>query len=321
MPFIGTKLELNITVLLSFALFFYFGTSMFSGSYVIVIAVLYSLLFHISLLVHELSHAVMGRLRGYPVPRIIFYFIGAGTELDGKDPHPKTLKDEFLIGVVGPISNLLLAAMFFGISILFASVFDKGDTGYFFLILAVVNGLIGIYNLIPVYPMDGGRCITRSLVWKITGDHIVSMRYATRFGSFFGILLTGLGMGFLILPLFLGTSLSSSLLIVGIILLIYGLFACISCVAVYRSYLFTRQVRECMRSPSSLWAIGFNDSMIPAEYVISPAMHIKDTATMLRRLQVPTLYVEEENGALVGEVSMSNINEFFRRNGVNIKEA
>lgn len=140
-----------------------------------------TLLFFLSLLAHELSHSLVARTKGIPVEGITLFIFGgvARTRLDAESPG-----DEFQIAGIGPLTSLVIAVLFgllgwlgkqVGWSIAVTGVFDY---------LAYANLVIAIFNLLPGFPLDGGR-VFRSIVWKFTG----SLRKATRIASTGGQLL------------------------------------------------------------------------------------------------------------------------------------
>ena len=137
-----------------------------------------------SVLFHELSHSLVARARGLHVQGITLFIFGGVSNLGGE---ARAAGDEFVVSVVGPLSSLLLAAVFWGLRQGLA----PGDTplgavlGY----LAVVNAGLAVFNLVPGFPLDGGR-VLRSLIWGATHD----LRQATRIAS-----AIGQGVGFLLI--------------------------------------------------------------------------------------------------------------------------
>jgi Zn-dependent protease/CBS domain-containing protein len=129
-----------------------------------------------SVLVHELSHSFVALARGIRVHSISLFIFGGVSNLEGE---AEQAKDEFLISIVGPISSFLLAAVFWVLH----EVFSQGRTpiGAVFGYLAFVNLMLGAFNLVPGFPLDGGR-VLRSAVWAVTGN----MRRATQWASYVG---------------------------------------------------------------------------------------------------------------------------------------
>ena len=150
------------------------------GLYWIVGAVI-SLLFFASVLAHELSHAVVARRFGLKVRDITLFIFGGAATLEGE---PKQPRDEALIAAAGPLTSLAIGAVLFGIDVLVDQQEILAIVGW----LGFINITLGLFNLIPGFPMDGGR-ILHALLWKIRGDRSVATRNAAGVGRLFGYLL------------------------------------------------------------------------------------------------------------------------------------
>lgn len=139
-----------------------------------------------SVVAHELSHALIARRFGVEMKGITLFIFGGVAEMTDEPPSPKA---EFWVAVAGPIASLVVAAVFFAfVSTAELSVAVRGVVGY----LAGINVILALFNLIPAFPLDGGR-ILRSALWQWKG----SLRWATRvtsaIGSGFGFVLIALG--------------------------------------------------------------------------------------------------------------------------------
>jgi Zn-dependent protease/CBS domain-containing protein len=144
------------------------------GTYV-VIGVVSALLLFASVLFHELAHSLVARSLGLNVDSITLFIFGGVSNLASE---PSTARNEFLVAIVGPLSSLVLAGIFWLIGQpLPARSAASAVAGY----LSFVNMLLGVFNLVPGFPLDGGR-VLRSLIWGATG----SLRQATRIASFVG---------------------------------------------------------------------------------------------------------------------------------------
>jgi Zn-dependent protease/CBS domain-containing protein len=149
------------------------------------LAILSAVLFFGSVLVHELAHALVAQARGIRVQDITLFLFGGATraKVDSRGPG-----DEFLIALVGPLTSGLLAGLFGIVAGLGREVLSRplaGTLGY----LAWTNLLLAAFNLVPGFPLDGGRLL-RSAIWKATG----SLARATRIAS-----VSGQGVGWLLL--------------------------------------------------------------------------------------------------------------------------
>ena len=127
-----------------------------------VVAAAFVVLLYASVLVHELSHSVVARGFGLPVRRILLYPLGGFSEIE---KEPQTPGREFLVSAAGPVLSLALA----GIGFVLDRVFHPGGVaGALLSQLVVANLLVGIFNMLPGLPLDGGRML-RAGVWKLTG--------------------------------------------------------------------------------------------------------------------------------------------------------
>ncbi|MGH2355839.1 MAG: site-2 protease family protein [Chloroflexota bacterium] len=129
-----------------------------------------------SVLAHELTHSIVAQSRGLPVHSITLFIFGGVSNLQDE---PASARDEFLIAIVGPLSSFVLAAAFWGGRL--AAGADDSPLAAGFTYLATVNALLAGFNLLPGFPLDGGR-VLRSIIWGATG----SLRRATEIASYVG---------------------------------------------------------------------------------------------------------------------------------------
>jgi Zn-dependent protease len=125
-----------------------------------VVAAAFVILLYVSVLVHELSHSVVARGFGLPVRRILLYPLGGISEIDREAPTPAR---EFAIAAAGPALSLLLGALGWGLS----QVVTAGVTGALIRQLMFANIIVGLFNLLPGLPLDGGRML-RAVIWLLT---------------------------------------------------------------------------------------------------------------------------------------------------------
>src|SRR5580704_12534634 len=125
------------------------------------VAVAFVVLLYLSVLVHELSHCVVARGFGLPVRRILLYPLGGFSEIEQEPPTPG---QEFLVSAAGPAMSIALAAAGYGLN----QVVTDGISGTLVSQLVVANVVVGLFNLLPGLPLDGGR-ILRAVIWKVTG--------------------------------------------------------------------------------------------------------------------------------------------------------
>lgn len=162
-------------------------------------AAVMTLAFFGSVLVHELAHALVATAKGIEVKGITLFLFGGAThaKLDSENP-----RDEFQIAGVGPLTSLAIAALMWGIVNLLGGVlsdyaeFAIGRLGW-------LNLALGVFNLVPGFPLDGGRLL-RSVVWQRTGSLERATRTASRAGRTFGYILVSLGVLEVLLGGFIG---------------------------------------------------------------------------------------------------------------------
>src|SRR5262245_4441075 len=146
-----------------------------------------ALLLFVSVLLHELSHSLVAHAHGVPVREITLHVFGGVSHLGDE---PRSPRDEFLVAVVGPLTSFGLAAGLLALSGWEA--IPVGSTRAIVLYLAITNAAIGVFNLIPGFPLDGGRLL-RSALWRWMGDVHRATLIAARVGDGFAIALVGLG--------------------------------------------------------------------------------------------------------------------------------
>ncbi|RSM80890.1 site-2 protease family protein [Kibdelosporangium aridum] len=159
------------------------------GEYVLAAAVA-SVLFVLSLLAHEMAHAVTAKRNGIEVVDITLWLLGGVARLRGEARTPGA---DFRIAVVGPATSLAVGGVF-GVLVWLAWGIGIGLLGIAVLMyLAGLNVLLAVFNLIPAAPLDGGR-ILRAAVWAWRGDRLMAAVWSARAGRVFGLLVIGVGL-------------------------------------------------------------------------------------------------------------------------------
>ncbi len=143
----------------------------------IILGILTSLLFFASIITHELAHSILAMRNNIPVKEITLFVFGGVSQITKEATRPRA---EFLIAIVGPLTSLALAGIFWGLHLLLAGTHQMLDTSLQW--LAWINVLLAVFNLIPGFPLDGGR-IFRALVWQRTHDYHRATRIATKVGQ------------------------------------------------------------------------------------------------------------------------------------------
>lgn len=146
------------------------------------IAIITGLLFFVSILLHELSHAAVAKLRGIPVRAITLFALGGVAQIE-KDAADA--KSEFWMGIIGPITSIAIGLVCLVLASLLGWNFPTESNtppAAMFMWLGYINIALAIFNLIPGFPLDGGR-VLRAVIWWVTGDANRSTRIAAGVGQ------------------------------------------------------------------------------------------------------------------------------------------
>jgi Zn-dependent protease/CBS domain-containing protein len=144
----------------------------------IILGILTSLLFFASIITHELAHSILAIRNNIPVKEITLFVFGGVSQITKEATHPRA---ELSIAIVGPLTSLALAGIFYGLHFLLAGA-QQILAASLMQWLAWINVFLAVFNLIPGFPLDGGR-IFRALVWHRTHDYHRATRIATKVGQ------------------------------------------------------------------------------------------------------------------------------------------
>ncbi len=164
-----------------------------TGTYWLIGAVT-SLLLFASVLVHEFAHSLVARAKGLPVGSITLFILGGVSNLEEEPKKPWT---EFIMAIAGPATSLLLALIFWLITLAPGLAKSTNPAAAIVVFLAYINLVLGIFNLLPGFPMDGGR-VLRSIIWGSTKNLGKATNIAATVGQVFGWLLIGYGVYYII---------------------------------------------------------------------------------------------------------------------------
>ena len=159
----------------------------------LIVAAVTALLFFTSILAHELAHSLVARRFGMTVSSITLFLFGGVSNLAKEPPTPKA---EFLMAAAGPFTSFVIGGVGIGLAFLvqerlaFSPTLDP--VGVVASYLGLINVTLGVFNLIPGFPLDGGR-VLRSIVWAIRGDRAAATTVAARGGQVVAALLFGYG--------------------------------------------------------------------------------------------------------------------------------
>jgi Zn-dependent protease/predicted transcriptional regulator len=209
-----------------------------------------SIIFFLSILAHEMSHALMATRLGLPVKGITLFVFGGVSNL-GQDPEKAG--DEFKIAIVGPLTSAVLAVAF--IAGFFAIRPLSSDVAIVSLQLGIINAALAVFNMLPGFPLDGGR-VFRSLIWSRNRSRLRSTRTASRVGEGIAYFIMGLG----VVSFFLGAGIG------GIWFLLIGFFLRNASAASYQQTLLE----------ATLAGIRVRDVMRPEMPQVPPEMTVQE---------------------------------------------
>jgi Zn-dependent protease/predicted transcriptional regulator len=177
----GIPLRLHYTWFIIFALLTVSLVLYSSGDYPIeeriLLGILTSVLFFGSIITHELAHSILAIRNGIPVKDITLFIFGGVSQITKEATQPRT---ELLVAIVGPLSSLAIGGLFYGAYSLLAQTQQTLAAGLMQW-LAIINVILAVFNLVPGFPLDGGR-ILRAIVWQRTGNYIRATSIATKVG-------------------------------------------------------------------------------------------------------------------------------------------
>ena len=265
-------------------------------------AVIASLLFFASVLAHELAHSLMAMAQGIPVRNITLFLFGGVSNIQREPPSPKA---EFLITIVGPITSIVLGVLFILLARLTTGPMDVtlaepmqvfaelNPLSTLLFWLGPINIVLGLFNLIPGFPLDGGR-ILRSLLWAITDN----LRQATRWASWVGqaiawlMIVSGIAMIFGVTIPFFGTGFLN-----GLWLAFIGWFLNSASIQSYQQVV----LQDVLDDVPVTRIMRPNPPTVPPDISISSLVHDHVMTTDDHAFPV------EENGRLLGLVTLEDV--------------
>jgi len=336
----GIQIRLDSSLLLIFLLVVYLlGATVFpgwhpdwSGSTRWLTATAAGLLFFISLLLHELAHSLVAIRFGIPVPRITLFLFGGVAEISEEPPTPRT---EFLIAIAGPATSLALGVLFssLGASLAgpeFARLLSEDQQAALASLspvatllfwLGPVNIVLGLFNLVPGFPMDGGR-VLRAGIWWATGDLNRATRIASDVGRLFGWTLMVLGV----------MQALAGLLLQGLWLLLIGWFLANTASASYkqlqlRDLLKAVKARDLMRrhfetvDVSSSVATFLDEQLLQSPQVLWPVTEGGRLVGLVSLAEVKSVPAEQRAGTPVGSIMRTDLGDMTLAPGLDAHRA
>jgi len=191
----GIKIKLHFSTLIIVGLVGFYAVTFFlsfepeaSLPEILLVGIINGVIILFSILIHELAHSIVAQQYGLKVSEIELYLFGGVSKIE---EEPRTPKSEIIISIVGPLSSLILGAIFLAVMLfyplilppwLFVTLFYSG----------ISNIILGIFNLIPAFPMDGGR-VLRAYLWNRRNNLLSATRTASKLGRIIGYSMMALG--------------------------------------------------------------------------------------------------------------------------------
>jgi Zn-dependent protease/CBS domain-containing protein len=144
----------------------------------------------LSVVLHELSHSLVARRHGIPMRGITLFIFGGVAEMNGE---PATPRSELVMAIAGPAASVALGGVFYSLSALARLNSWPHDVTSVMTYLAAINVMLAVFNLIPAYPLDGGR-VLRSMLWHLKSDLRWATRTAATIGAGFGVAMIVVGL-------------------------------------------------------------------------------------------------------------------------------
>jgi len=244
-----------------------------------------TVLFFASVLGHELSHAALGNRLGENVSRITLFIFGGMAHLSSE---PKTAGDEFKIAAIGPLSSVVIAAIFWTIASSLGALHAPPLWVALFSYLAFINVALAVFNLLPGFPLDGGR-ILRAILWHFWGDFRRATAAAADWGNTIAWGLIALGA----LEIFGGG------LVGGIWMIFIGLFLRGAANASYHSVVIEQMLGRATVA----------DLMIREPVTIDPELSVADAVEQYFLHYGYTGFPVAKDGRVMGLLSLARVRE------------
>jgi Zn-dependent protease/CBS domain-containing protein len=253
--------------------------------------------FFVSSVSHDLAHAVVARRRGVDVRSIGISFFGGANP---NDPTSPNARDDALIAASGPVVSLVLGGLLFGLMTAATSA-GSGFTlaAGMFATLGFLNLVLGFVNLIPAYPLDGGRLV-RDIAWRWSGSERTGWRAAASAGRLTGLVVIGIGV----------TYLAQRLDATGAMIAITGWFLVLS----------GNAVRDRVRLDDLIGGHVVSDAMDADPTTVTPTLTVDTFAAQLLDRETPVYAVPVVEGAeVVGLLGVNQVRRIRRTEWANTR--
>lgn len=247
--------------------------------------------FFLSAMLHDLAHALVARRRGVDVSSVVISFFGGTTPTD---PKSDIAGDELAIAVSGPAVSIVIGLAFGGLALGIGGLgSDLGQAiAEIMAVVSVLNLLIGLVNVVPAYPMDGGR-IVRALAWRQTRSPSRGWTTAAITGRLSGLLVIAIG----------AVVFALGQITNGAMIALSGWFLILS----------SRAIRERMKVDALIGGVTIGDAMEPDPATVNPGLTVDTMAGQLLDPESETTAIPVvENDAVVGVVGIREVRRLRR---------
>ena len=243
-------------------------------------------LFFASVQAHEFSHAIVARRLGLKVAGITLFIFGGATTIE---TDSRSARDEALIALAGPIASLAIGGLLLALGAVLPQPEIRALVGW----LGVINIVLGAFNLVPGYPMDGGR-VLRAILWRASGDPLTATRHAAIVGRVVGYLMVAGGIYWALRSRDIGS---------GLWLALVGWFLATAAEATLQQAGVER----------SLTGIRVRDAMDVTPPAISPNESVADLVSeRMLRGDDRSFLVQHPDGGLAGMVTLGDVRRLPR---------
>jgi Zn-dependent protease/CBS domain-containing protein len=255
-----------------------------------VLGLLVALGFFASSVTHDLAHAIVARRRRVDVRSITVSFFGASSPYDATSPDPR---HDIVIAASGPIASIVIGAVLFALTVGAIALGDDFAAAAGVLsVLVFLNLILGLVNLVPAYPLDGGRII-RDLAWRRSGSERSGWRAAARSGRFTGLVIIGIGLAYLLVE---GGA-------TGAMVALTGWFLILS----------SNSVRDRVKLDDLVGGRAVRDAMEAEPVTVTPTLTIDTFAGQLLDRETPLTAVPVVQGDdIVGVLGISQVRRIRR---------
>ena len=248
------------------------------------------LCFFASLLLHELAHSVVARRLGTPIKGITLFVFGGVAEMEAE---PTSATAEFWIALAGPAMSLVLSFGFWMLAQLSTLYSDTAVLTEVLAYLAIINLILALFNLVPAFPLDGGR-VLRAVLWHRSGDILKATQTAARSGTIIAYVLMGLG----VLALF------QEAMVTGLWQIMIGIYILIAARSSYQA---------------QLARVAFEDKFVGAlmtrdPVVVSPALTLAECVNQVMLRYGVSFMPVLDDGVLLGHIDQKILFDIDREN-------